>query len=854
MIGTVLSNRYKIIAELGSGGMAWVYLAEDLLEKEKVAVKVLYPQHSQDLGFLQRFVREAKLSMVLSQSSPERHIVSIQDYGADRDTHYLVMEFVQGQDLGQILSQGGALPWERALDLTRQVALALAHAHRLDIVHRDIKPSNIMVQSDGTVRVLDFGIARARNSPQLTVSGFVGSPHYAAPEQATGQSVDIRADLYSLGVVLYRMLTGILPFQGDTPWAVVSEHLASEPPPLEEHCPDLPLAVIHLVRKAMAKRPDDRFQSPNDMVQAIDAVLAGHEIPFETLPAETPGAAVALEALYQRGQQAAQAERWQEAIDLFSQVLKIDPDYQDVGEELAKVGQQIRLAKLYRSAVRALQSRQWDRALTQLDRIAQVAPDYKDIEDLRHKAENREQPQINGEAPTTEFPTQIPDAPTTHAEPKIATKAEPAAIGSQQADVQPAKSTPAAAARPRRRGWLWAGIVTIGLIVAAGVYAVARAPALAPAATLVAGTEPSATLTTVLAPTAIPTDIVTSPVPTVGYPKPTHTSIPAATTRTPTTSPTPTPTAPTATSAPTATPTFTLTPTATPTTRTSATTGRPPSGLLAFPRFDPARGTYDVYACSVDGSNCRQIAAQASQPDFLPGGTRLVVHSWKADEKGIFLLSLSGQRIWQITDQIEAARASVDFKGETYAYHSRQESDRQPRLYRTFGSENRPIMRQGSAVLGQSPSWLPDQRILYSGCWMDNCGIIAIRDDGTFPLQIVAGSTEANPEASPDGRLVAFMSQRDGNWEVYVANVDGSNLRRLTRNPSNDGLPAWSPDGRYIAFVTDRDGLWAVWVMRSDGRQQRRLFNIGGPLEGPMRDAASHEVHGWLEERISWAP
>jgi serine/threonine protein kinase len=852
MIGTVLSNRYKLIAELGSGGMAWVYLAEDLLENEKVAVKVLYPQHSQDLGFLQRFIREAKLSMALSQGSHQRHVVSILDYGADRDTHYLVMEFVQGQDLGQMLSQGGALPWGRALDVARQVALALEHAQQLDIVHRDIKPSNIMVQPDGLVRVLDYGIARARNSPHLTVSGFVGSPHYAAPEQATGRPVDIRADIYSLGVVLYRMLTGILPFQGDTPWAVVNGHLTSQPPPLEERCPDLAQPVIHLVHKAMAKRPDDRFQSPKDMVQAIDAVLAGHEIPFELPPTKTPDAAIALEALYQRARQAAQAERWQEAIDLFSQVLKIDPDYHDVSEQLTEVGQQIRLAKLYRSSLRALQSRQWDRALTQLDRIAQIAPDYKDIEDLRHKAENRERPQIDGEVPATEFPTQIPDAPMAHAEPQIVAKAESPAIGSQQAGARPAQTASAAVALPNRRGWLWAGIVLLGLIFAVGAYVLARAPV----ATRVADTQPSATVTTVPTPTAIPTDIVASRVPTLEFRKPTQASLPAATTRTPTVSPTATPPAPSVTSTrtPTATPTSTHTPTPTPTTATSVTTVRPPSGVIAFPRFDPARGTYDVYACIVDGSNCRQIAAQASQPDFLPDGTRLVVHSWKADEKGLFLLSLSGQRIWRITDQIEAARASVDFKGETYVYHSRQESDRRPRLHRTYGSENRPIMRQGSAVLGQSPSWLPDQHILYSGCWMNNCGIIATRDDGTFPRQVVAGSTETNPEASPDGQQVAFMSQRDGNWELYIANLDGSNLRRLTRNPSNDGLPAWSPDGQYIAFVTDRDGLWAVWAMRPDGSQQHRLFNIDGPLEGPMRDSAPHEVHGWLEERISWAP
>jgi serine/threonine protein kinase len=852
MIGTVLSNRYKLIAELGSGGMAWVYLAEDLVKNTKIAVKVLYPQHSQDVGFLQRFIREARLSMALSQSSPQRHIVSVLDYGADRDTHYLVMEFVQGQDLGQMLSQGGPLPWEKALDFTRQAALALEHAHQLDIVHRDIKPSNIMVQADGTVRVLDFGIARARNSPQLTVSGFVGSPNYAAPEQATGRSVDIRADIYSLGVVLYRMLTGILPFQGDTPWAVVNQHLTSEPPPLEQRCPDLPQPVIHLVHQAMAKRPNDRFQSPNDMIQAIDAVLAGHEIPFEALPTERDGAAIALETLYERAQQAAQAERWQEAIDLFSQVLKIDPDYHDVSEQLIKVGQQIRLAKLYRSALRALQSRQWDRALTQLDRITQLASDYKDIEDLRHKAENREQPQIDGEAQATEFPTQIPEASIAPAGSPIAANASSATMGSPQADVHPSQTTSAVAPQPRRRGWLWAGILLLALILAAGGYAIARSPA----ATQVAGPEPSATLTSVQIPTAIPTDSILSPVPAVDDPKPTHTSPPATPTRTPTVSPIPTSTASVAITpyTPTATPTPTRTPTPVPTRPSGATTGRSPSGLIAFPRFDPARGTYDVYACSVDGSNCQQVATQASQPDFLPDGTRVVVHSWKADEKGIFLLSVSGQRIWQITGQIESARASVDFKGEAYVYHSRQEPDRRPRLYRTYGSENRPIMRQGSAVLGQSPSWLPDHRILYSGCWMDNCGIIVTRDDGTFPRQVVAGTTETNPEASPDGRQVAFMSQRDGNWEIYSANIEGGNLRRLTRDPSNDGLPAWSPDGRYIAFVTDRDGPWAVWVMRPDGSQQRHLFNIGGPLEGPVRDAASHEVHGWLEERISWAP
>jgi TolB protein len=220
----------------------------------------------------------------------------------------------------------------------------------------------------------------------------------------------------------------------------------------------------------------------------------------------------------------------------------------------------------------------------------------------------------------------------------------------------------------------------------------------------------------------------------------------------------------------------------------------------------------------------------------------------------LIVLTLSGQLIWRITDQIEAARPSVNLQGDAYVYQSRQESDRQPRLFGSYDTENRPIMREGSPIVGQSPSWLPDQRILYSGCWQNDCGIIVMRQDGTHPRQVVAGSTEINAEASPDGRQIVLMSLRDGNWEVYLADLDGNNLRRLTRDPGNDGLPTWSPDGQYIAFVTDRDGPWAVWVMHPNGSGQHRLFDLGGPLDGRVRNAVWYETSGWVQERISWTP
>ncbi len=368
MIGTILSNRYKIVDRLGSGGMAWVYLAQDIREERQVAVKILYPQHSQDLSFLQRFMQEARLAMALCDAADSPHIVRVLDYGSDRDTHYLVMDYVPGQDLARVLEERGPLPWEEALQIARQVALALACADEQGVVHRDVKPGNIMLGPDGTVRVLDFGIARARTSPELTLAGFVGSPHYAAPEQAMGETVDIRADLYSLGVVLYRMLSGELPFNGTTPWAIANQHIAAQPPPLSDELPGP--AGAALVQKAMAKRPEDRFQTPGEMAAALEAVLAGGDLAPPEETRRTPA------QLYGQAQQALAAEKWHRAVDLLNQIVGQEPDYRDAAGLLAEAGRQIRLEALYRAAGRALQLGHGAEALAALDEIDEIDPDY----------------------------------------------------------------------------------------------------------------------------------------------------------------------------------------------------------------------------------------------------------------------------------------------------------------------------------------------------------------------------------------------------------------------------------------------------------------------------------------------
>ena len=282
MIGEILGNRYKILRDLGSGGMAWVYLAEDTKQGGLVAVKVLYPQFSLDMAYLQRFVREAKV--VSGLANP--YIVKVLDYGSTRDIHYLVMEYIEGRDLKEALADRGALPWREALPIARQVALALGHAAQFGVVHRDIKPQNLMIGEDGIVKVLDFGIARAMTMPSLTQSGFVGSPFYISPEQAMGEPVDIRSDIYSLGIVLYEMLTGRVPYNSDNPWSIISQHIADELPLLAGPGMDIPPAVEQLVYTTLARQREDRFQTPAELVEAVDAVLAGKELPLHKKSAE----------------------------------------------------------------------------------------------------------------------------------------------------------------------------------------------------------------------------------------------------------------------------------------------------------------------------------------------------------------------------------------------------------------------------------------------------------------------------------------------------------------------------------------------------------------------------------------
>ncbi|MDM8528440.1 protein kinase [Anaerolineales bacterium HSG24] len=391
MIGKVLGNRYRILREVGTGGMAQVYLAEDGNDKRLVAVKVLYPQFGEDLSYVQRFKREAKLASALT--SP--HIVRVLDYGADRDVYYLIMEYIAGQDLRDKLDEIGQFTWRDALETLDQLASALEHASEFGIVHRDVKPQNLMIEDGGLLKVLDFGIARVDALPSLTQSGFVGSPYYVSPEQAMGEPVDVRSDIYSAGVVLYEMLSGDIPFDAKSPWSVISKHISSEPPPINFSEDDVPQDVQNLMARMIAKRPEGRFQTPLGLRHAISAILSGHSIPEGGLnlnDSDTEQLKLNIaDNFYQRGVKAINMEEWGRASGLFQEALKLNPDHQGAIDKIDETERQAVLLADYNGAKQAIKNGFWQDAVNRLENVVKQQSDYRDAQELLDKAQENVQ-------------------------------------------------------------------------------------------------------------------------------------------------------------------------------------------------------------------------------------------------------------------------------------------------------------------------------------------------------------------------------------------------------------------------------------------------------------------------------
>src|SRR3954452_10115497 len=253
LLNTLFDGRYRIVRKLGTGGRANVYLAEDQELGRRVAIKMLDDRHSGDEQFIERFRREAKNAAGLSHPN----IVSIYDRGLSDGTYYIAMEYLDGRTLKELLVARGPTPIAVAIDYARQILAALGFAHRNGVVHRDIKPHNVSVAGDGRLKVMDFGIALAGSSQMTQTGSIIGTAQYLSPEQAKGVATSPASDIYSVGIVLYEMLTGSVPFGGDTPLEVAMKHLSLIRVPPSAKRPDVPHELDSIVLRALAKRPED---------------------------------------------------------------------------------------------------------------------------------------------------------------------------------------------------------------------------------------------------------------------------------------------------------------------------------------------------------------------------------------------------------------------------------------------------------------------------------------------------------------------------------------------------------------------------------------------------------------------
>ncbi|WP_188433287.1 protein kinase domain-containing protein [Kroppenstedtia guangzhouensis] len=282
MEGKWLGGRYQILKHVGGGGMAVVYKAMDTALGRHVAVKVMNDSLSHDEDFIRRFDREARAAGSLSHPN----VVHVFDVGREGHIHYIVMEYIEGASLMDLIQKKGRIPAEEAAQIAAQVCDGLAHAHGKGIVHRDLKPHNVMCTLDGQYKLADFGISRTTGLSTITKTGFVmGSVHYFSPEQARGNQVSVRSDLYSLGVTLYEMVTGRLPFDGEEAVAIALKHLQEPVPDPRSVVPDLPESLCAVILKAMEKDPEQRFQSAKEMSDALrQLTTTGYEPPQQGEP------------------------------------------------------------------------------------------------------------------------------------------------------------------------------------------------------------------------------------------------------------------------------------------------------------------------------------------------------------------------------------------------------------------------------------------------------------------------------------------------------------------------------------------------------------------------------------------
>lgn len=881
---------YTIMDKIGEGGMALVYKGYQESLNRYVAIKVLRRELAHDEEFITRFRREALAVAKLNHPN----ILHVYDAGVAHGVYYIVMDYVEGGSLKDLIAEG-PLEMERAISIAAQLADALDHAHEQELVHRDVKPSNVLLARDGRPLLTDFGIAKAFfESSRLTRTGTsIGTPEYMSPEQAHGQSADARADIYALGIVLFEMLTGWVPFSAPTPVATLYRHVNDPPPPLRQANPDISPWLEAVTNKALAKDPDNRYDQAGDLAKVLRERRAPQKDAKRTSPrkkASTPA----------RGSAGAEKRRARNPVSLL----------------LGAIGV-ILLILLGGGAYVLLGGTDVSTDMEISPTVIALATNSAPTQTLI--------PTYTPTQTATPSPTVEPETPTpvivivTNTPPPLPTTAEPSATPSPTETPTPTPKTtsaPKKTAVPSGEPGVIADFETFGTwrrgdepngtftqsgvrvhegsyagklaydfrtsgndyVVFLGTHSIGGQPARITAwvygdgsghflnawirekggqvwqvplgrvthsgwqqmqgfldvtqewpwthidgpnngkidypvsfYALILDDNPdpySGKGTIYIDDLRADAEIVTDPGGGGGEK-----------------------------------------PNATPT--SEAVAPAPPSGSLSgnivFAVYNAGIGSYTLFRVKPDGSGLHALADYVHQPDISPDGRYIVVDGVGGGKDDLWSFKLDGGDWRHLTHHPDDHFPTWSPNDLIVAFSSSRQGDGIFRLY----MDDAPIGTDKTKfIIGDYPVLLPTWEVVFSGCdygWGTgaSCGLWRA-SEGYAPAQ-----TTGNPQDIPtDGTKdeILFLRPDGDNWDIYRIPRTGGNAVRLTDSPGRDGPAAYSPDGKTIAFLSDRSGTWALYTMNRQGAGKKKRLDL------PMGGNYDQAPLPWSSERISWGP